>query len=83
MQGPYILTISHSFPQQGKPSYCTLQASRKEKKIIFKSFLHANKGLFFPSFLFILLRFKSYQILYISVSLTVSCNTLLSYSICL
>ena len=79
MQVPYILTISPLFPQQSKPSYST--ASWSNRKKIFKSFCCSNKWLIFPSFLFILLQFKSHQTLYISVVLAHSFNTLLSYSI--
>ena len=50
MQVPYILTISHSFPQQGKPSYSTLQASQKEKKVYLKAFFMLIKGYFFQPF---------------------------------
>ena len=84
MQLPYILTINP--PSLNKANIpIALQAGQKGKIYIyiFKSFLRSNKWLFFPSFLFILLRFKSHQTLYISVSLAHSFNTLLSYSVCL
>ena len=52
---------------------------KKEKKVL-KSFLRSHKWLFFSSFLFVLLRFKYHQTLYISARLAHSFNTLLSYS---
>ena len=58
-QVPYILIIRPTF--LNKPNLCTaLQACQEGKKII-KILLRSNKWLFLPSFLFILLWFKSHQ----------------------
>ena len=81
MQVLCILTISPLFPQQCKSSYSTARWLKSRKNI--KSFLRSNEWLFFQSFLFILLRFKSHQTLYVSATLAGSFNTLLSCSICL
>ena len=80
MEVPHILTISLPFLQQGKPSYSTASWSKRKKYIYSKASFALINGYFFPSFLVILLRFKSHQILYISVSLAHSFNTLLSHS---
>ena len=82
MQVPHILTISPPFLQQGKPSYSTASWSKRKKYIYSKASFALINGYFFPSFLFILLRFKNHQILCISVSLAHSFNTLLSHSVC-
>ena len=75
----YILTISRP-PSLNKANLPTSrQAGQKGKKVL-KSFLRSHKLLFFSSFLFVLLRFKYHQALYISVRLAHSFNTLLSYS---
>ena len=82
MQVPHILTISPPFLQQGKPSYSTASWSKRKKYIYSKASFALINGYFFPSFLFILLRFKNHQILCVSVSLAHSFNTLLSHSVC-
>ena len=67
-------------PSPKKANLATaLQVGQKGKKYSKASFVSIN-GYYFPSFMFILLRFKSHQTLYISVSLAQSFNTLLSYS---
>ena len=67
-QVPCILTISPPFPQQCKPSYSAGSWSKRIKIYLKLSFALIN-GYFFPFFLFILLRFKSHQTLYVSASL--------------
>ena len=54
----------------------------KRGKKRFKSFLHSNKWLFFPSSLFIWLRFESHQTLYMSISLAHNVNTFNMFMIC-
>ena len=88
MQVPHILTVSPPFPQQGKPSYSTASWSKRKKYIYSKASFAVINGYFLPSFLFILLRFKSHQALYISVSLAHSFKILYYhiqyvYEICL
>ena len=62
----FWLLVPSSLNKANLPT--ALQAGQLGKKI-FKSFCCSNKWLFFPSFLFIWLRFKSHQTLYISVGL--------------
>ena len=75
-----ILTISPPFPQQSKTSYSTASWWERKQKYWKASFTLINRYCL-QSFLFILLRFKSHQTLYVFVSLAHSFNTLLSYSI--
>ena len=70
-QVPYMLTSSPPLPPTKQTFLQHCKLVKKEKKYSKASFAPIN-GYYFPSFMFIFLRFKRHQTLYISVSLAQS-----------